>query len=266
MRGPILAIEFGQGIEDAWSSVITFVPKLLGFLVVLVVGYLIAKVVAKIAAAALERVGFNRAVERGGVKKALESSKYDASDIIGKVIFYALFLIVLQMAFGLFGDNPVSELIASVIAYLPKVIVAILILVVAAAVAAAARELIDASLGGLSYGKLLGNIAAAFIIGFGFFAALDQLEIAPNIVSGLFYAILAIIAGSAIVAIGGGGISPMREQWEKALQKVQEEAPRISEQRQGAGQRIEQRVEERKQQVQSQTNRGSTGSRPASGN
>lgn len=262
MRGPVLAIEFRQGIEDAWSSIAAFIPKFLGFLIVLIAGYLIAKAIAKIAAAALERVGFNRAVERGGVKQALASSKYDASDIIGKVIFYALFLIVLQLAFGLFGDNPVSELIAGVIAYLPKVIVAILILVVASAIAAAARELIDASLGGLSYGKLLGNVAAALIIGFGFFAALDQLEIAPNIVSGLFYAILAIVAGSAVVAIGGGGIAPMREQWEKALQKMQEEAPRISEQRQGAGQRIEQRVEQRKQQIQSSSG-ASTGSHAA---
>ena len=77
----------------------------------------------------LERVGFDKAVERGGVKKALATSKYDASDLLSKVIFYGLFLIVLQMAFGVFGTNPVSDLLKGVIAYLPKVIAAVLIIV-----------------------------------------------------------------------------------------------------------------------------------------
>jgi len=83
----------------------------------------------------LERVGFDRAVERGGVKKALESSQYDASDVVSKIIFYGLFLLVLQMAFGVFGPNPVSDLLRDVIAYIPKVIVAIIIVVIASAIA-----------------------------------------------------------------------------------------------------------------------------------
>ena len=226
MRTPVLAVEFEQGIEDAFSDVAAFVPKLLGFLVILIVGYLIAKAIAKIADKVLERVGFDKAVERGGVKQALSKSKYDASDIVGKIIFYALFLLVLQLAFGVFGSNPVSDLLTSIIAYLPKVFVAIVIIVIAAAVAAAAKTLIEGSLGGLSYGKALANVASAFIIAFGAFAALSQLQIAPNIVEGLYYAILALIVGSGIIAIGGGGIQPMRAQWEKAMDRVEEEGPK----------------------------------------
>lgn len=230
MPNPTIAVELEQGIEDAFANVAEFVPKLIGFLVILVIGYIIAKVLAKVADAVLERVGFDKAVERGGVKQALSSSKYDASDIIGKVIFYALFLLVLQMAFGVFGSNPVSDLITDVIAYLPKVFVAIVIIVIASAVAAAVRSLIEGALGGLSYGRAVANIASIFIIGFGAFAALSQLEIAPNIVEGLYYAILALIVGSGIVAIGGGGIGPMRAQWEKAMARAEEEAPRAKQQ------------------------------------
>ncbi len=226
MSTPILAVEFEQGIEDAFSNIASFVPKLIGFLVILIIGYLIAKAIGKIADKVLERVGFDEAVERGGIKQALSSSKYDASDIVGKIIFYALFLLVLQLAFGVFGANPVSDLITSIIAYLPKVFVAIIIIVIAAAVAAAAKTLIEGSLGGLSYGKVLANVASAFILAFGVFAALSQLQIAPNIVEGLYYAILALIVGSGIIAIGGGGIAPMRTQWEKAMSKVEEEAPK----------------------------------------
>ncbi len=83
--------QFQDGLGDAWASMATFLPKLIGFLLILVIGYFIAKAISKIVGKVLERVGFDKAVERGGVGQALEKSKYDASDILGKVVFYALF-------------------------------------------------------------------------------------------------------------------------------------------------------------------------------
>jgi hypothetical protein len=246
----IAAVEWSQGIQNAWNDLVQFVPRFIGFLIILIIGYVIAKAISKALSAILERVGFDRAVERGGVKKALAQSKYDASDIVGKLIFYALFLLVLQMAFGVFGPNPISDLIRSVIAYLPRVIVAVIIIVVASAIAAAVRELIDASLGGLSYGRTLGNIAGGAILVIGVFAALNELLIAPAIVTGLFYALLAIIVGSAIIAIGGGGIQPMRQRWINVLDKYDEEKPKMQEASKGAKQRIEQRARQRADQAE----------------
>ncbi len=245
----LAAIDFEQGISDAWAKVAEFVPKLFAFLIILIIGYIVAKMIGKIIGKVLERVGFDRAVERGGIKKALESSKYDASDILGKVVFYALFLIVLQMAFGVFGSNPVSDLLEGIVAYLPKVIAAILIVVVASAIGAAVREMLDAALGGLSYGKALANAAGIAIVTVGIFAALDQLEIAPAIVTGLFYAVLAVVAGSAIIAIGGGGITPMRSRWEQMLSKYDEEKPKMQSEMQGAKGRIEDRAKETAQKA-----------------
>jgi hypothetical protein len=87
------------------------------------------------------------------------------------------------------------------------------------------RELIDATLGGLPYGKALGNVAAAFIIGFGVFAALDQLQVAEDIVRTAFQAVMFAIAGIAVVAVGGGGSLPCGQRWEQALNRIDEEAP-----------------------------------------
>src|SRR4051794_9860288 len=100
-----------DALRQTWNTVATFVPKLVAFLVILIVGWIIAKVLAKAINAILERVGFDRAVERGGVKKALAKSKYDASDVVGKLVYYALLLFVLQAAFGVFGPNPISTLL-----------------------------------------------------------------------------------------------------------------------------------------------------------
>ncbi len=59
-------VDWGRGVADAWASLATFVPKLLAFLVILAVGWLIAKALLKAVDAVLERVGFDRWVERGG--------------------------------------------------------------------------------------------------------------------------------------------------------------------------------------------------------
>lgn len=241
--------EFQDGLGDAWGSIATFLPKLVGFLLILVIGYFIAKAIAKIVDRVLERVGFDKLVERGGVGKALEGSKYDASAILGKVVFYALFLFVLQLAFGVFGPNPISDLIRGVIAYLPNVFVAIVIIVIGAAIAAAVKEIIEASLGGLSYGRGLALGASALILGVALFAALDQLNIAEDIVKGLFYAILAIMVGSAVIAIGGGGIKTMSGYWERAAQKAEEESSNMKEEAQGSKERIQERAQERSEQA-----------------
>jgi hypothetical protein len=195
--------QFRQGLGDAWAAVATFVPKLIAFVLILLIGYFIAKAIAKIVDGVLERVGFDGMVERGGIGQALERSRFDASDVLAKLAFYVLFLFVLQLAFGVFGPNPVSDLIRGVIAYLPNVFVAIVVIVVGAAIAAAVKEIIEAALGGLSYGKGVAMGASAAILVLAVFAALDQLEFAPSLVRGLYFVILAIIVGSSIVAVGG---------------------------------------------------------------
>lgn len=247
------AVQWSSGIEDAWSKVATFIPKFIGFLIVLIVGYIVVKMIAKALDTLLERVGFDKMVEKGGLKKVIDQTEYHPSDVIAKIAFVALMLLVLQMAFGLFGTNPVSTLIASVIAYLPKVIAAILIVVIAGALAAAVREILDASIGGLSYGKTLANGAAIAITVVGAFAALNELSIATAIVNGLFYALLAIVVGVTVLAVGIGGVQPMRTRWENVLARYDEEKPKMQHEMQGAKDRIAQRAQEVKDTAQAET-------------
>ena len=212
------------------ATVIDFVPKLLLFLVILIVGLIVAKLLSKALGKLLEKVGFDRVVERGGVKRALAKSSLDASDIIAKILYYTLVLFVLQFAFGVFGPNPVSDLLAGIIGFLPKIIVAIIIIVIAAAIAAGAKALIQGTLGGLSYGKIIANIVSIFILFLGVTAALNQIEVATTVTTPVLIAVLAIISGVLIVGGGGGLIKPMQARWEKYLSKAEEEAPKIKEQ------------------------------------
>jgi hypothetical protein len=215
------------GLERSWDTIADFLPKLGAFLLILVAGYFIATFLGGLLDKVLTRVGFDKWVERGGIKQALSRSGYHVSDILGKIAFYTIFLFVLQAAFGVFGTNPISTLLSDMIAFLPHIFVAIVITVIAASIAAAVKEIVTATLGGLSYGQTIANIASGAIIVVGVFAALNQLNIAPEIVNGLFYAMLAIVVGVSVVAIGGGGIQPMRQRWDNALNRLDMEAPRV---------------------------------------
>ena len=223
---PMLALEgfnWGTGISDAWSKVASVAPKVVVFLVILVLGRIVVGFLRRAFRKVLDRAGFNRVVERAGLTKALSMSGRTPSATVAKLLGYALMLLVVTTAFAVFGaNNPVSQMLNQIVAFLPKVFVAIAIVVVAGFVARVVRELVAGLLKGkVSNADLLAKIAGVAVLVIGGFAALNQLQIAPAIINGLFYAMLAIMVGSAIIAIGGGGIGPMRRQWEKAVNRIE---------------------------------------------
>ncbi|MEV6249474.1 hypothetical protein AB0M38_25210 [Streptomyces sp. NPDC051742] len=225
-----LSVDFGQGFTDAWSAVAEFVPKFIGFLAILLIGWFVAKMIAKVADRLLRRVGFERMAERSGVSNTLKGSKYDATGIIAKILYYAVLLIALQLAFGVFGPNPVSVMINGIVAWLPRAIVACVIVVVAMAIARAVRDIISGALSQTSYGKVLATAAWAFIVGLGVIAALSQAGIATSVTGPVLTAVLATIAGVVIVGVGGGLITPMRGRWERWLSAAEVETGRAKDQ------------------------------------
>ena len=211
-------------LGDAMRMVAVFVPQLLLFLVILLIGWLFAKGLRKLTDTVLERVHFDRAVERGGIGQALERSRYDASDLIAMVVYYAVLLLTLQLAFGVFGPNPISALLTGIVAFLTRVAVAIIIVVVASAIAAAVKDLVAGVTGGLSYGRLLANIASVFIIALGVIAALSQIGVAVAVTLPVLITVLATVGGILIVGVGGGLVRPMQQRWERWLDRAEQEA------------------------------------------
>jgi hypothetical protein len=223
-------MDIGAALTDMWRAVLLFLPKALAFAAILVVGFVVAGFLRKVVRRVLERVGFDRAVERGGIRRYLARSKYDASGIVATLVYYVVLLFTLQLAFGLWGPNPVSDLIAGVVAWLPNAIVAIVIVVVAAAIASAVRDIISNTLSSLSYGRLLANLAAVFIVGLGVIAALNQIGVATTVTTPVLITVLATIGGILVVGVGGGMIRPMQQRWERWLSKAESESEAVREQ------------------------------------
>ena len=244
------AVDWESGVSSAWRNVIEFVPKLVVFLIILLIGWIVARVLQRVTNTVLERVGFDKAVERGGVGAALARSNYDASDIVAKLVYYVIWLIALQLAFGVFGPNPISDLLSQLVAWLPRLLVAIIIIVIVAAIAKAVKDIITAALGGLSYGKLIANIASVFILGLGIIAALNQVGIATAVTTPVLVAVLATIAGILVVGVGGGLVRPMQQRWERWLSAAEAEAPRVRAHVQGGPSATQQVAEQYQQQAQ----------------
>lgn len=226
-------VDIGDALTDMWRSVLLFVPRAIAFVAILVIGWIVARVVLKVVDTVLERVGFDRAVERGGVGRALERTRYDASDILAKLGYYAVLLFTLQFAFGVWGPNAISDLIRGVVSWLPRAFVAIVIVVVAAAIASAVRDLVGGALGGLSYGRVLANVASIFVLALGIIAALNQVGIATTVTTPVLVAFLGTIAGILIVGVGGGLVKPMQHRLELWLQRVTTESRMMRERGQG---------------------------------
>ncbi|GAA4244722.1 hypothetical protein GCM10022255_008890 [Dactylosporangium darangshiense] len=223
------SVDIGSPLSNMLRSAAAFLPRAIAFIVVLIVGYLVARLLRAAVDKLLERVGFDRLVERGGLKTALARSRYDASGIIAQLVFYAVLLITLRIAFDIWGPNAVSTLITAVIAWLPRLFVAILIVVVAAAIASAVRDVASTALGGLSYGRAVANIAFVFILGIGVIAALNQIGVATTVTTPVLIAVLATVGGILIVGVGGGLVKPMQARWDRWLDRAETESARRSE-------------------------------------
>src|ERR1043165_2213954 len=148
-------IDIQGGLQTAWHNVAAIVPKLLAFFLILLIGWFIAKALSKLTTSLLERVGFDDWVERGSLKQAFARNNTDASDLVAVLVFWIVFLITLQLAFGIWGPNPISDLLAGIIAYLPNIIVAVVILVIAAMLARVLTEILTPTLGAVQGGRTI---------------------------------------------------------------------------------------------------------------
>ncbi|MGK5677913.1 mechanosensitive ion channel family protein [Actinoplanes sp. URMC 104] len=207
-----------RGLGDMWHAVVMVVPVAVAFAAILLIGYLVARAARAAATRGLHKAGLDRAVERGAVAGLFRAEP--PSMLAGRLAFFAVLLLALHLAFGVWGPNPVSALLTALIAWLPRLLVAIVLVLVAATVARAVRDLVAGALGALPYGPLLARAASVVIVTLGVVAALDQVRIATAVTQPLLIAVLATVGGVVVVGAGGGLIKPMQQRWDTWLDRA----------------------------------------------
>ena len=198
-----------QSLRTVLDKFIAFLPNLIGAVVVLAVGWIVAIILARVANAILERAGFDSLVQRGRVKETLaeHGSQFDPSHIVGAIVFWAVLITTFLMTANILGLTTVSSLLTRLVAFLPFIAVAVIALVVAVALAQIAYDAIIALIGDRVEGaNTIATAAKWGIIAFGIFVALSQLQIAPTIVNGLFLAIVGALALAFAISFGLGNV------------------------------------------------------------
>jgi Conserved TM helix len=201
------AVDIGESVQQGLDDLVGFLPQLVGFLIILLIGWLIARAVKALLVKALQGVGVDRALSTGAAGPYVARVTPDArpSEVIGTIAFWFLFLGAIAIAVSQLGIEALDNFIQSIAAYLPNVVVAILILVVAGAIAAAVSGLLSRALGDTTTGRLAGTAAPVLIMGIATFMILDQLNIAPAIVEITYIALLGSVALGMAIAFGLGG-------------------------------------------------------------
>jgi hypothetical protein len=146
-------------------------------------------------------------MREGGVTEALEraGSNLDPSTALAKLVFWTVMLLVILLAANALGVQAVSTLFAELLNYIPSVIAAVIVLILGILLGEFVKDLVLASAGGLRAGANLARAAKAAIILLAAFMALDQLEIAQDIVLVFFIAVVGAAALAAGIAFGLGG-------------------------------------------------------------
>src|SRR5918992_2645994 len=204
---PLFAVDLTTSLQQALDSLFKFIPNLIGFLVILIVGYFVARLAKAVIARVLDKVGLDRHLHSGQTGEYVERISPGASParLIGAVAFWFIFLFVLSAAIGALQIPAVTAFMNQVLAYLPNVIVAVVIFVVAGVVAAAVAGVVAKTMGDTPTGKVVASVVPALVMGIAIFMILNQLKIAPEIVQITYTALIGALALGLALAFGLGG-------------------------------------------------------------
>src|ERR687898_2391432 len=223
-----------QPLQDALSAFFSYLPQLIGAIVILIVGYVIARALQAIVGRVLQGIGFDRWMERGGIKQFFDRAETNQTpaSILGALVFWFVFIIAITMAADALGIPQVSAVLAQLIAYIPSIIAAILILVLAALLANFLAGLVRGATGS----ELLSNIARYAIIIYAAFAAITELGIAVQLPAPTFLIVLGAAALAAAIAFGFGAQGVARDIVEKAYERRDEASrQRVQQQQSDSG-------------------------------
>jgi len=193
-------------LELGIVQIAAFLPRLAAALGILMAGFAIAKMIERGTDIALRRIGFDRWMSEGGVTEALEraGTRLEPSSVIAKLVFWTVMVLVIVLGADALGIEAVSSLFAELLAYIPNVIAAVIVLVLGILLGEFVKDLVLASAGSLHGALTLARAAKGAVILLAVFMALEQLDIAQDIVLVFFIAVVGAAALAAGIAFGLG--------------------------------------------------------------
>jgi hypothetical protein len=212
------------------------IPKILGFLVVVIIGWIIASLIASAIGAVLRRIRFNELATQSGFSGFIRNTgmQTDASEAIAITAKWFVRLIALVVAFDALGLPAVSDVLRQLLLWIPNLVVGIVVLVIGGLAANALANLIRgaAAQGGLAHPDFLATVAKVTVWGFAIVVAVNQIGIAQTLVNALFVAVVGAAAIALGLAFGLGGkdtAAKIVQDWYAASQNASRRIDRVAE-------------------------------------
>jgi hypothetical protein len=249
-------VDLKRTLEDGISEIVAFLPNLIAFLVILLIGFVVAKVVAGIVRKVLEKTGVDDQVRKSDASKYVDRVMPGASvaNGVGRVVFWLIFIFFLFTAIGALKVPALTGFMEQVLAYLPNVIVAIAIFVIAALISGAVAGGVAKVMGDTPTGKIVATVVPALVMVIAMFMILEQLQIAPEIIRIAFAAVMGALALGLALAFGLGGRSVAQRLLEDAYSKGQD-----------AKQQAKSDMEQGRARAESQVGNGTSGTTGTTG-
>jgi hypothetical protein len=201
-------------VAAALASFLAAVPRVLGFIIILLVGWFLANLIAGLVAKLLRRVNFNSLADRSGITGFVAGMgiQTDASGFIALIVKWFIRLIALVVAFDALGLPAVSEVLRTFLLWIPNLVVGVLVLVIGGLLANAAAGLVRgaASQAGLGNANMLASVAKTAVWIFAIVVAVNQIGVATTLVNTLFMGVVGAAALALGLSFGLGGQNTAR--------------------------------------------------------
>jgi small-conductance mechanosensitive channel len=194
-----------------WAPIAAFIPRLFGALLVVALGFIVAKLLDALLSKVLAKIGLDRVVAGTGVTKLLGRGgiRIPVSALLGKIVYWFVLLIFLVSAAESLGLARVSATLDMLALYVPKVFGAGLILLVGILLAQVVNGLVRgaAEVVGLEYASCLGRIAQGLVIIIIISVAIGQLEVKTELLNYVIAIALISVGLAVALALGLGSRS-----------------------------------------------------------
>ena len=199
-------MNFTDRLQQSLSLLWEFLPGLLGAGLVLLAGFVLAKLVQKGVARLLRRAQLNELLRKGGVMSAVDSAAahFNPSRIIAHLAFWVVMFTALLVAANALGIDSLAPVFSELVGYVPSVIAAIVIVILGIVLGDFVGGLIMASTHSLHGGPTLARAGKAGVVLLAVFMSLQELGVATNIVTTAFAIIFGAVALSLALSFGLG--------------------------------------------------------------
>jgi hypothetical protein len=218
---------FSRSLQDGVTHVVNFVPHLLGALVILIIGFIVAKAVSKVVTKALHRVRFDRSLHTSSAGNVISRMVESPSRAVGRVVYWLIYLAFISFAVSALNLTVLNQILSGLYAYVPHVIAAISIFLVASLVSVEATKLVQRVMARTATAKLISAVIPAITMSLAVFMILNELNIAKDIVNILFTAIVGSIALGLALAFGLGGRDAAKALLEQAVDTAKDNSDQV---------------------------------------